>query len=277
MRCRARNTQAGYSVMHGWSTVPWFELTSRYRVSAETTERVWWSDICLHCQPFLKISCKSVQKFLRKVANKQTNDDENVSALAEVITSENCNYQRGCSGIRLQRSRAYIYTCVARSCPKCKRHLCNILRCWPRTGPGKLNNTKYGDTMMPHYTRHGYRQNLYHFCTLTLLDPIYSAAARGDENFGENAPPANTYIISKSIKQVRHKLKTQKYRGIIHKLWYFVKIPQRIRLNATRQLYPKFLKIYSFFVLHPSLNLRWSVLPRQISQSVVQRVAPLGS
>ena len=25
-----------------------------------------------HCQPFLKISCKSVRKFLRKVANRQT-------------------------------------------------------------------------------------------------------------------------------------------------------------------------------------------------------------
>jgi len=30
--------------------------------------------ICLlaHCQPLLKISCKSVPKFLRKVANRQT-------------------------------------------------------------------------------------------------------------------------------------------------------------------------------------------------------------
>ena len=80
---------------------------------------------------------------------------------------------------------------------------------------------------------------IYHFCTLTLLDPIYSAAARGDENFGENAPPANTYIISKSTKQVRHKLETQKYRGIIHKLWYFVKnspkdTPQRNKTTISQ-------------------------------------------
>ena len=43
-----------------------------------------------HCQPSLKISCKSVRKFLRKVANKQTerqtNNDENITSLAEVIT-----------------------------------------------------------------------------------------------------------------------------------------------------------------------------------------------
>jgi len=32
----------------------------------------------------LKISCKSVWNFLRKVANRQTNNDENTSSLAEV-------------------------------------------------------------------------------------------------------------------------------------------------------------------------------------------------
>jgi len=40
-------------------------------------------------QPSLEISCKSVQKFLRKIANKQTdgqpNKDDYVSSLAEVI------------------------------------------------------------------------------------------------------------------------------------------------------------------------------------------------
>jgi len=44
-----------------------------------------------HCQPSLKISCKSVQKFLRKVANiqtkRQTNNDENITFLAEVANS----------------------------------------------------------------------------------------------------------------------------------------------------------------------------------------------
>ena len=46
-----------------------------------------------HCQPSLKISCKSVQKFLRKVANrqrdKQINNDDYISSLAEVITTRN--------------------------------------------------------------------------------------------------------------------------------------------------------------------------------------------
>jgi len=41
-----------------------------------------------HCQPSLKISSKSVQKFLRKVANRQTNrhpnNDDYTAALAEV-------------------------------------------------------------------------------------------------------------------------------------------------------------------------------------------------
>jgi len=30
-----------------------------------------------HCKPFLKISCKSVEKFLRKVANRQTDKQTN--------------------------------------------------------------------------------------------------------------------------------------------------------------------------------------------------------
>jgi len=49
-----------------------------------------------HCQPSLKISCKSVWKFLRKVANKQTyrqtNNDKNITSLTEVINKiGNCN------------------------------------------------------------------------------------------------------------------------------------------------------------------------------------------
>jgi len=39
-----------------------------------------------HCQPFLKISCKSVQTFSPKVANRQTNNDDYISSLAEIIT-----------------------------------------------------------------------------------------------------------------------------------------------------------------------------------------------
>jgi len=46
-----------------------------------------------HWQPFLKIPCKSVWKFLRKVANsqkadKQTDDEENITSLAEVISDK---------------------------------------------------------------------------------------------------------------------------------------------------------------------------------------------
>jgi len=37
-----------------------------------------------HCQPSVKISCKSVWKFLRKVTNRRTNNDENITFLAEV-------------------------------------------------------------------------------------------------------------------------------------------------------------------------------------------------
>ena len=41
-----------------------------------------------HCQPSLKISCKSVRKFLRKIANRQTdrqtNNDDDITSLAEV-------------------------------------------------------------------------------------------------------------------------------------------------------------------------------------------------
>jgi len=37
-----------------------------------------------HCQPSLKISCKSVWKFLCKVANRQTNNDSYISSLAEI-------------------------------------------------------------------------------------------------------------------------------------------------------------------------------------------------
>jgi len=36
-----------------------------------------------HCQAFLKISCKSVQKFVCNVADRQTNNDDYISSLAE--------------------------------------------------------------------------------------------------------------------------------------------------------------------------------------------------
>ena len=41
-----------------------------------------------HWQPSLKISCKSVWKFLRKIANRQTNSDDYISSLAEVTVRE---------------------------------------------------------------------------------------------------------------------------------------------------------------------------------------------
>jgi len=44
-----------------------------------------------HCQPSLKISCKSVRKFFPKVAKRQTNNDERISRLAEVMIG---NHQR---------------------------------------------------------------------------------------------------------------------------------------------------------------------------------------
>jgi len=37
-----------------------------------------------HCQPSLKISSKSIQKFLCKIANKQRNNDKNITSLMEV-------------------------------------------------------------------------------------------------------------------------------------------------------------------------------------------------
>ena len=46
-----------------------------------------------HCRPSLKISCESFRKFLRKVANKQTdkqtNNDDYISSLPEVIIALN--------------------------------------------------------------------------------------------------------------------------------------------------------------------------------------------
>jgi len=48
--------------------------------------------ICLlaHCQqPSLKISCKFAWKFLRKVANRQTNNDENITSLADEKKKQN--------------------------------------------------------------------------------------------------------------------------------------------------------------------------------------------
>jgi len=38
-----------------------------------------------HCQPSLKIPCKSVALFLRKLANRQTNNEDYISSLAEVV------------------------------------------------------------------------------------------------------------------------------------------------------------------------------------------------
>ena len=40
-----------------------------------------------HCQPSLKIPCKSVKKFFCNVSNRQTNRDDYVSSLAEVTNA----------------------------------------------------------------------------------------------------------------------------------------------------------------------------------------------
>jgi len=40
-----------------------------------------------HCHPPQKISCKSIPKFLHKVANRQTDSDEKITSLAEVIVA----------------------------------------------------------------------------------------------------------------------------------------------------------------------------------------------
>jgi len=50
-----------------------------------------------HCQSSLKISCKSVRKFLLKVANRQTNNDESVNVLGggnQVSNNENDERQQ---------------------------------------------------------------------------------------------------------------------------------------------------------------------------------------
>ena len=48
--------------------------------------------LLVHCQPSLKISCKSVRKFFGKVANRQTDrqtdNDDYISSSAEVTTDE---------------------------------------------------------------------------------------------------------------------------------------------------------------------------------------------
>ena len=41
-------------------------------------------NLIICCQPSLKISSKSVRKFLHEVANKQTNNDDYITSLAEV-------------------------------------------------------------------------------------------------------------------------------------------------------------------------------------------------
>jgi len=45
-----------------------------------------------HCQSSLIILCKSVQKFSCKIANRQTNNNDYISSLAEVTKSCNIQY-----------------------------------------------------------------------------------------------------------------------------------------------------------------------------------------
>jgi len=67
-------------------------LANRFEMTNPDPDRHQNLTVCslARCQPSLKISCKSVLKFLRKVAkrqtNTQTNHDENINSLAEVNT-----------------------------------------------------------------------------------------------------------------------------------------------------------------------------------------------
>jgi len=47
------------------------------------------------CQPSLKISRKSIWKFLHKVANRQTNNDDYISSLVEVIIAGGADCRGG--------------------------------------------------------------------------------------------------------------------------------------------------------------------------------------
>jgi len=79
-----------------WRAVRWFHSTYNWSGSPPKFNHCSLA----HCQPSLKISCKSIQKVLRKIANKQsyrqTNNDENITSLAEVTTlfgrSRNAGY-----------------------------------------------------------------------------------------------------------------------------------------------------------------------------------------
>jgi len=89
------------ATVHTSATARVTSVAIRIRIRLQI--RIWIPDPDRHrnlticssadCQPSLKISCKSVRNFWRKVANKQknrstyrqTDNDENISSLAEVI------------------------------------------------------------------------------------------------------------------------------------------------------------------------------------------------
>ena len=67
----------------------WIRIRIRIRISNPDHHQNLIIGSLAHCQPSMKISCKSVLKFLRKVANRQTNretnNDDYITSLAEVI------------------------------------------------------------------------------------------------------------------------------------------------------------------------------------------------
>ena len=70
----------------------WIRIRIHIRMSDPDCHRNLTICSLVHCQPSLKISCKSIWKFLRKVANRQrdrqTNDDGYISPSAEGTTQD---------------------------------------------------------------------------------------------------------------------------------------------------------------------------------------------
>ena len=91
LRTRARITRSTGAV-HTSAKARLTGVAIRIRLRIRDPDRHQNLIICsmVHCQPSLKISCKSVQKFLGKVANRQTNrqtnSDDYISSLVEVTS-----------------------------------------------------------------------------------------------------------------------------------------------------------------------------------------------
>jgi len=69
--------------VHTYAKVRLTSVAIRIRIQIRDPDRHQNLILCssAHCQPSLKISCKSVWQFLRKVSNtnRQTNNDENIT------------------------------------------------------------------------------------------------------------------------------------------------------------------------------------------------------